>query len=103
MDQSESEHCRLRADHTPLLRRVSAVSDVRDDANAAARAEHQRLFMEIELESGKREERARALRLEQSAFAWNQRGSSLWAAVLSFRVSNGRRALEPFLVVWRTR
>ncbi len=43
MDQPESEHCRLRADHTPLLRRVSAVSDVRDDANAAARAEHQRL------------------------------------------------------------
>ena len=43
MDQSESEHCRLRADHTPLLRRVSAVSDVRDDANAAARAEHRRL------------------------------------------------------------
>ena len=57
----------------------------------------------LELESGKRKERARALRLEQSTFAWNQRGSSLWAAVLSFRVSNGRRALEPFLVVWRTR
>ena len=72
MDQSESEHCRLRADHTPLLRRVSAVSDVRDDANANARAEHQRLSMEanrLELESGMREERARALRLEQSAFA----------------------------------
>ena len=72
MDQLESEHCRLRADHTPLLRRVSAVSDVRDDANDAARAEHRRLFMEIdrlELEAGVREERARALRLEQSAFA----------------------------------
>ncbi len=45
---------------------------MRDDANAAARAEHQRLFMEIirlDLESGLREERARALRLEQSSFA----------------------------------
>ena len=62
-------------------------------------------IIRLELEAGVREERARALRLEQSAFALRHgiSGSSLWAAVLSFRVSNGRRALEPFLVVWRTR
>mmetsp|Transcript_55929 Transcript_55929/g.117024 ORF Transcript_55929/g.117024 Transcript_55929/m.117024 type:complete len:2321 (-) Transcript_55929:82-7044(-) len=79
IDQLESENYQLRADHTTLLRRVSAVSDLRDDDNAAARAGHQRLLIEInrlELELRMSEERERALRLEQSTFAFRHRLST---------------------------
>ncbi len=98
MDQLESEHYRL-----PYALAAPRISVTCEMMAMLLLVQNISVLMEInrlDLESGMREERARALRLEQSTFALR---SSLWAAVLSFRVSNGRRALEPFLVVWRTR